>query len=149
MCTNPTLAKNPLTQVTACYLFPGWTTLMRTAETTVFHAAVGGTIALVHGTDCFSSLALLTVGLPSGRRGGLAGVENTSLLQLGHSSRFNFLLSVMDSTANRLLSLGSRLVAGKQYTGTLPCSPFDDVEPTQNNKNSKSALKNATVDPGA
>ena len=130
-------------------MFSGWTTLLRTAETTAFHGAVGGAIALVHDTCRLSSLALLAVGLQSGRRGGLAGVENTSLLQLGHSSRFNLLLSVMDSTANRLLSLGSWLVAGKQYTGTLPCSPFDDVEPTQNNKNSKSAFKNATVDPGA
>ena len=110
---------------------------------------VGGAIALVHDTCRLSSLALLAVGLRSGRQGGLAGVENTSLLQLGHSSRFNLLLSVMDSTANRLLSLGCWLVAGKQYAGTLPCSPFDDVEPTQNNKNSKSAFKNATVDPGA
>ena len=122
---------------------------MRTAETTVFHGAVGGTIALVHDTCRLSSLALLAVGLRSGRRSGLVGVENTSLLQLGHSSRFNLLLSVMDSTANHLLSLGCWLGAGKQYAGTLPCSPFDDVELTQNNKNSKSAFKNATVDPGA
>ena len=105
MYTNPTVAKNPLTQVTACYLFSGWTTLLRTAETTAFHGAVGGAIALVHDTCRLSSLALLAVGLRSGRRSGLVGVENTSLLQLGHSSRFNLLLSVMDSTANRLLSL--------------------------------------------
>ena len=122
---------------------------MRTAETTVFHGAVGGTIALVHDTCRLSSLALLAVGLRSGRQSRLAGVGNTGLLQLGHSSRFNFLLSVMDSTANRLLSLCGWHVAGKQYAGTLPCSPFDDVEPTQNNKNSKSAFKNSTVDPGA
>ena len=122
---------------------------MRTAETTVFHGAVGGTIALVHDTYRLSSLALLAVGLRSGRQGRLAGVGNTGLLQLGHSSRFNFLLSVMHSTANRLLSLGSWLVAGKQYAGTLPCSPSDDVEPTQNNKNCKSAFKNVTIDPGA
>ena len=122
---------------------------MRTAETTVFHGAIGGTIALVHDTCRLSSLALLAVGLRSGRRSGLVGVENTSLLQLGRSSRFNLLLSVMDSTANRLLSLCGWLVAGKQYAGTLPCSPFDDVEPTQNNKNRKLAFKNATVDPGA
>ena len=108
---------------------------MRTAETTVFHGAVGGTIALVHDTCCFSSLALLAVGLPSGHQSGFAGVGNTSPLQLGHSSRFNLLLSVMDSTANLLLSLGCWLVAGKQYAGTLPYSPFDNVEPTQNNKN--------------
>ena len=55
---------------------------MRTAETTVFHGAVGGAIALVHDTCRLSSLALLAVGLQSGRRGGLAGVENTRLLQL-------------------------------------------------------------------
>ena len=79
---------------------------MRTAETTVFHGAVGGTIALVHDTCRLSSLALLAIGLRSGRQSGLAGVGNTSPLQLGHSSRFNLLLSVMDSTANRLLSLG-------------------------------------------
>ena len=108
-----------------------------------------GEARLKHSTCRLSTLALLAVGLRSGRQSRLAGVGNTGLLQLGHSSHFNFLLSVMDSTANRLLSLGSRLVAGKQYTGTLPCSPFDDVEPTQNNKNSKSALKNATVDLGA
>ena len=60
---------------------------------------------LVHDTCRLSSSALLAVGLQSGRQGGLAGVGNTSLLQLGHSSRFNLLLSAMDSTANRLLSL--------------------------------------------
>jgi len=37
---------------------------------------------LVHDTCRLSSLALLAVGLQSGRQGGLAGVENTSLLQL-------------------------------------------------------------------
>ena len=79
----------------------------------MFHGAVGGAIALVHVTCRLSSLALLAIGLRSGRRGGPVGVENTSLLQLGRSSRFNLLLSVMDSTANRLLSLCGWLVAGK------------------------------------
>ena len=97
---------------------------MRTAETTAFHGAVGGAIALEHDTCRLSSPALLAVGLRSGRQGGLAGVGNTSLLQLGHSSRFNLLLSVMDSTANRLLSLCGWHVAGKQYADTLPCSPL-------------------------